>query len=45
MASTGEVQLDKILVFKDETVDDRPSEYRTLRPWTLEEDEILLEKD
>jgi len=45
MIHTEEVQLDQILTFKDETVDDNPLEYRTRRQWTPEEDKILIEKE
>jgi len=41
---TEEVQLDKILTFKDETVNDIPLEFRTLKQWTPDEDKILIEK-
>ena len=44
MTHTEEVQLDKVLTFKDQTIDDNLLEYRTRRPWTPEEDKMLIEK-
>ena len=41
---TEGVPLENILTFRDETVNDNPLEYQTLRQWTAEEDKILIEK-
>ena len=36
------MSLDQMLTVRDENVDDEPLEYRTLRSWTPEEDELLI---